>query len=66
MRKKKTKKLKITLVKSVIGYDKRQRENIKGLGLRRIRHSVIREDRPEIWGMIKKVPHLVKVEEVEE
>ncbi len=66
MRKKKTKKLKITLVKSVIGYDKKQRETVKGLGLRRIRHSVIREDRPEIWGMIRKIPHLLKVEEVEE
>ena len=66
MRKKKSKKLKITLVKSVIGYNRKQRETVKGLGLRRIRHSVVREDRPEIWGMINKVPHLVKVEEVEE
>ncbi len=66
MRKKKTKKLKITLVKSVIGYDRKQRETVKGLGLRRIRHTVVRENRPEIWGMIKKLSHLVKVEEVEE
>ncbi len=66
MRKKKKKKIKITLVKSVIGYNKKERETVKGLGLRRIRHSVVREDRPEIWGMVKKIPHLVKVEEVEE
>ena len=58
--------LKITLVKSVIGSTKKHREVVKGLGLRRIRHTVVREDRPEIRGMINKIPHLLKVEEVEE
>ncbi len=65
-RAKKKKQLKITLVKSVIGSTKKQRAVVKGIGLRRIRHSVIREDRPEIRGMINKIPHLLKVEEVEE
>ncbi len=65
-RKKKTKKLKITLVKSTIGYSKKQRLQVKALGLRKLNHSVIREDRPEIWGIIRKIPHLLKVEEVEE
>jgi len=59
---KKIGKLKIKLVRSLIGKPKKQREVIKGLGLRRLNHEVIREDRPEIWGMINKVKHLVKVE----
>ncbi len=64
MAKVKKKKIKITLVRSLIGRSKYQREVIKGLGLRRLHHSVIREDTPAIRGMIAKVPHLVKVEEV--
>ncbi len=58
------KKIKITLVKSPIGYSRYQREVLKGLGLRKLNSSVIREDTPAIRGMINKVPHLVKVEEV--
>lgn len=58
------KKIKITLVKSPIGYSRYQREVLKGLGLRKLNSSVIREDTPAIRGMISKVPHLVKVEEV--
>lgn len=58
---KKAKTLKITLVKSLIGSTKRQRETVKGLGLRRIRHQVERQDTPEIRGMVEKVAHLVKV-----
>jgi large subunit ribosomal protein L30 len=64
-RAKKVKKIKITLVKSVIGRTRKHREIVKSLGLRRIRHSVIREDRPEIRGMINKIPYLLKVEETE-
>lgn len=55
--------LKITLVKSPIGFDKRQGEVVRGLGLRRIRHTVERKDTPAIRGMIHKVRHLVRVEE---
>lgn len=57
-------KLKITQVKSVIDRSKRQKATIEALGLRKINHSVVHEDRPEILGMIKKVDHLVTVEEV--
>jgi large subunit ribosomal protein L30 len=59
------KQVKIRLVRSLIGHPQKQREVIKGLGLRRINSEVIREDCPEIRGMIRKVPHLVKVEELD-
>jgi large subunit ribosomal protein L30 len=54
--------LKITLVRSTIGFDDRQAQVVRGLGLRRIRHSVVRADTPETRGMILKVRHLVEVE----
>ena len=57
------KKLKITLVKSTIGFDRKQAEVVTGLGLRRIRHSVTLADTPETRGMVHKVRHLVTVEE---
>jgi large subunit ribosomal protein L30 len=57
------KELKITLVKSPIGYPQRQKGTIKALGLKKLHHSVIQEDTPVIRGMINKVSHLVKVEE---
>ena len=59
------KQLKIKLVRSVIGRPQKQREVVKGLGLRRINSEVIREDRPETRGMIRKIPHLIEVEELE-
>jgi large subunit ribosomal protein L30 len=58
-------KLKITQVRSTIGAKHNQRESVRSLGLKRIRDVVVQEDRPEIRGMIFKVSHLVKVEEVE-
>ncbi len=57
-------KLKITLVKSPIGYNQRQRGTVKALGLKRLNSSVEHEDTPVIRGMIFKVSHLVAVEEV--
>ena len=57
--------LRITLVRSLIGYPKRQRETARGLGLRKINSHAVRPDRPEIRGMINKISHLVKVEVVE-
>ncbi|MDH4271070.1 MAG: 50S ribosomal protein L30 [Candidatus Aminicenantes bacterium] len=57
--------LRITLVRSLIGYPRRQKETAKGLGLRKINSRVIRPDRPEIRGMIDKISHLVEVEVVE-
>jgi large subunit ribosomal protein L30 len=56
-------KLKITWVKSDIGYAKDQGATIKALGLRRMNHTVLQEDNPTIRGMVHKVRHLVKVEE---
>ncbi len=60
------KKLKITLVKSPIGYPYDQKDTVKRLGLRRMHQSVIKEDIPQIRGMVRKVRHLVSVEEIEE
>ena len=57
------KKLKVTLVKSTIGFDRRQAAVVKGLGLRRIRHTVEVPDTPATRGMIHKVRHLVEVSE---
>ncbi len=57
-------KLKITQVRSCIGCEKRQREIIRGLGLGKLHRTVIRDNTPSIRGMIKKVIHLLKVEEV--
>jgi large subunit ribosomal protein L30 len=55
-------KLKITLVKSTIGFDKKQDKVVTGLGLRRLGHTVELADTPETRGMIHKVRHLVTVE----
>ena len=57
--------LKVTQVKSAIGRKKNQRETLRSLGLKRINHVVVKEDRPEFRGMIFTVRHLVTVEEVE-
>jgi len=56
-------KLRITLVKSGIGYAEVQKRTLKALGLKRLNQSVIHDDRSSIQGMINKVKHLVKVEE---
>jgi large subunit ribosomal protein L30 len=58
-------RLKVTQVRSAIGSKQNQRETLRSLGLKRIRDVVVKEDRPEIRGMIQTVPHLVTVEEVE-
>jgi large subunit ribosomal protein L30 len=57
------KKIKVKQVRSVIGYDRKQRTTLKGLGLRRINHEVVLEDTPAVRGMIQKVFHLLSVEE---
>lgn len=56
--------LKITLVKSTIGCLKKQIDTVKALGLRKIRSEVVHEDNPVIRGMIFRVKHLIKVEEI--
>jgi large subunit ribosomal protein L30 len=54
--------VKVTLVKSPIGFDRKQLTVVRGLGLRRIRHTVTVKDTPAMRGMIHKVRHLVEVE----
>jgi large subunit ribosomal protein L30 len=61
-----TGQLKITLRRSRIGTTPRQRQVLRGLGLRRINSKVLREDTPSIRGMVNKVVHLVEVETVAE
>jgi large subunit ribosomal protein L30 len=56
------KKVKVTLVKSVIGTKQSHRATVIGLGLRRINHTVELEDTPAVRGMINKVSYLVKCE----
>lgn len=57
-------KLKVTLKKGLVGRPADQRGTVRALGLKRIGHTVLKEDRPEIKGMIFKVRHMVEVEEV--
>jgi large subunit ribosomal protein L30 len=57
------KRLKITLVKSTIGFNRTQADTVTGLGLRRLQHTVELPDTPETRGMIHKVRHLVAVQE---
>jgi len=56
-------KLRVTLVKSGIGYGQDQKRTLKALGFRRLNQSVVHEDSSSIRGMITKVRHLIKVEE---
>jgi large subunit ribosomal protein L30 len=56
-------KLKVTWIKSDIGYAEDQKRTIQSLGLRRLNQSVIHEDSVSLRGMVVKVRHLVKVEE---
>ena len=56
-------KLRITWVKSDIGYAKTQKRTLKALGFNRLNQSVTHDDSPSIRGMINKVRHLIKVEE---
>lgn len=58
------KKIKVTLVRSPNGRLRGHKPCVDGLGLRRVRHSVIREDTPQVRGMINKVSYLLKVEEI--
>jgi large subunit ribosomal protein L30 len=54
--------LRITQTRSLIGRPQDQRDTVRSLGLKRIRHTVEQPDRPEIRGMLNKVPHLVSWE----
>ena len=61
-----TKRLKVTQVRSVIDRPKEQKDTVRRLGLHRVRDSIVKDDRPEIRGMIAKVRHLLSVEEVDD
>lgn len=56
--------LAITLRRSIIGFPKKQRRVVQSLGLRRLRHTVIRADTPQTRGMMAKIHHLIDVKEV--
>ena len=58
-------RLKVTQLKSEIGGKQNQRDTLRTLGLKRINDTVVKEDRPEIRGMVRAVRHLVAVEEVD-
>jgi large subunit ribosomal protein L30 len=58
------KRVKVTLLRSTIGFNKTQADTVQGLGLRRLNHTVELADTPETRGMIHKVRHLVEVSSV--
>ncbi|OUM95069.1 MAG: 50S ribosomal protein L30 [Thermobacillus sp. ZCTH02-B1] len=58
-------KLQITLVRSLIGRNEKQRATVAALGLRKLHQTVVKDDNPAIRGMIDVVKHMVKVEEVQ-
>jgi large subunit ribosomal protein L30 len=60
---KKGKQVQVKWVKSGVGYDRRQRATLRGLGFRRLQQVVTLQDTPEVRGMIHAVQHLVAVEE---
>jgi len=59
----KEKKIRITQIKSGIGYPQRTKDTLRALGIRRMNHTVVKSDHPAIRGMITRVRHLVRVEE---
>jgi large subunit ribosomal protein L30 len=60
-----SKKLQVTLKRSLIGRPETQRKTVQSLGLRKLHQTVVHEDHPAIRGMINKVIHMVEVVEVE-
>jgi len=59
----KSRRIRVTQTRSEIGFDRRQRATLRGLGIRRINQTVEIDDTPEVRGMIRKVMHLLKVED---
>jgi len=57
------KTIRVTLVRSAIGYPKKQKSTVKALGLRRLHQTVEQKDNPAVRGMIQKIIHLVQIEE---
>lgn len=62
-KKSKMKTLQVTLVKSPIGYNQRQKDTVRALGLRRMNQTVEHKDSPELRGMLNSISHLIQVEE---
>ncbi len=58
-------KLQVRQVRSAIGRKDNQRQTLRSLGLKRIGDVVVKEDRPEIRGMVETIPHLVEVQEID-
>ena len=58
-------RLKVTQTRSLIGSKDNQRQTMRSLGLKRVHDTVVKEDRPEIRGMVATVTHLISVEEVD-
>lgn len=63
MAKKKTKKMSVTLVRSPAGAQPKHRECVRGLGLKKMNHTVVLEDTPSTRGMVNKIEYMVRVEE---
>ncbi len=63
MAKKKAQQISVTLIRSAAGALPRHRECVRGLGLRKINHTVVLEDTPSIRGMVNKIEYMVRVEE---
>ena len=61
----KYKKIKITQIKSAIGYRQRAKDTLKALGLRKLNSFVIKENNSAINGMVKSINHLIQIEELE-
>jgi large subunit ribosomal protein L30 len=62
-KKSKTKTLQVTLVKSPIGYNQRQKDTVRALGLHRLNQTVEHQDSPALRGMLNSITHLIQVEE---
>lgn len=63
MVRKKKKQIKVTLIRSPIGFQPKHRECVRGLGLKRMNHTVMLEDTPSIRGMVNKINYMLRVEE---
>jgi len=63
MVRKKKKQIRVTLVRSPIGFQPRHRECVRGLGLKRMHQTVLLEDTPSIRGMVNKIDYMLRVEE---
>ena len=63
MVRKKKKQIKVTLIRSPIGFQPKHRECVRGLGLKRMNHTVMLKDTPSIRGMVNKINYMLRVEE---